>query len=114
MARITFAAIPSQAYANRITDVPDADWAQGCNAGGLNAPGIGVNMEGGEISGQLQQFTLLDQAGNTRVPQNSSGIGFDPVDLTAGDNADDGKGGVFATGEANLQTLAAGWVPTAV
>ena len=79
-----------------------------------NAPGIGVDMEGGAISGQPQQFTLLDQAGNARVPQNSSGIGFAPAVLESGTTANDGKGGVLVTGEANLQTLVAGWVPTAV
>ena len=111
---ITYANIPSALLLARTTEVPDASWDGGCNAPGLNAPGIGINVGGGAIVGTPAQFTLKDQKDAVRVPQNSGGISYAPEPIRTGTNDAGGGGDVTATGTANLQTLAAGWVETAV
>ena len=120
------------ALATREAEVPDAAFDNGANAGGSNAPAIGVNIAGGAVVGESQQFTLLDQDAAVRVPQNSQAIGGlalgdglagkgDQPVLTATNqtqaakDADSALDGVpVITGDANLQTLNAGWVDTAV
>ena len=132
MAKVTYAEAPTASYTAREAEVANADWDKGCNRGGTNAPGIGVNIAGGEISGDPQQFTLKDQADAVRVPQisevigglglttkaeypSSGGIsGKGTVPLAVGNVSAEGDGEVLATGNANLQTLAAGWVDVAV
>ena len=130
----------SVALAVRPAEVPEASFVNGMNAGGSCAPGVGINIAGGEIIGTPEQFTLLDQDGDIRVPQVSQslggealnseanyplsggveGKGVDPV-LTGTTQTDAAKEGDPAldgvpviTGDANLQTLLAGWVDTAI
>ncbi len=126
----------------RALETPNASFTNGMNAGGPNAPGLGINIAGGAVVGESQQFTLLDQDEAIRVPQvgqSLGGLAF--VDRTGGDwsssggvegkgtqpiltatnptqAAKDGDGALrgepVITGDANLQTLSAGWVDTAI
>jgi hypothetical protein len=114
------------AAAVRSLEVPLAGFYDGMSIAGSNANGIGINMDGGAVDGSNEQFTLLDQFEAVRVPQDSSyigntglgdgaeGAGTTPILAVepAPDNGGDGT--VNQTGTANLQTLAAGWVNTAV
>ena len=98
----------------RSVEVPDADWTSGMNWGGSNAPGIGINMLQGAIVGTPEQFTLLDQAGDARVPQASSQIGLTDGDaIRYGTNDADGSGELTPTSNCTLNTLLAGWVAAA-
>jgi hypothetical protein len=129
MSQPTIALAADFAYTNRAAEVPNAAWDNGCNAAGPNAPGIGINIGDGAISGEPQQFTLLDQAGLARTPQLSSVIGIlgytDPdVDwpgsggtsgpeqkaVWTGTNDADGLGVFTQVNPAWLQTLSAGWI----
>ncbi len=119
----------------REAEVPAADFTGGMNAAASCASGIGINMDGGAVSGDAQEFTLLDQDGAIRVPQVSQLLGGDGLTATSDwpgsgglpgrgteaiqvndtDNqAADGDGVPVNVGTANLQTLSAGWVDTAV
>ncbi len=125
----------------REAEVPDASFSNGMNLGGSCAPGIGVNMGEGAIVGSDEQFTLLDQDGAIRVPQVSQPLGGEaytdqaniypssggvegkgilPIltgvnpDQTAKDADPSLDGTLTINGDANLQTLAVGWVPTIV
>jgi len=125
----------------REAETPDASFSNGMNLGGSNAPGIGVNMGEGAIIGSDEQFTLLDQDGAIRVPQVSQPLGGEayadqaniypssggvegkgtlPIltgvnpDQTAKDADPSLDGTLTINGDANLQTLAAGWVPTII
>ena len=118
-----------------------ASFTNGMNAGGSNAAGVGINIAGGAVVGTAAQFTLLDQDEDVRVPQASQqlgGLAF--VDRTGSDESSGGeegkgtqpiltatnqtqadkdadgdlRGEPVITGDANLQTLSAGWVDTAV
>ncbi|GAG10377.1 unnamed protein product [marine sediment metagenome] len=110
--------------AARAAEVPAADFDNGMNLGGSNAPGVGINMAGGAVVGTPEQFTLLDQHGAIRVPQDSQHIGGDGLDdgvegpgtvaIKTGANAAAGDGTNVGDGTANLQTIGAGWVATAV
>jgi hypothetical protein len=70
-----------------LTDPPGdgtyADPYLGCNRAGSNAPGIGINT--GFVDPKLDDWTVLDQAGDARSPQNSQHIGGDG--LGAGNQA---------------------------
>ena len=115
---------PTATYVAREAEVPNANWATGGDVAGLCAPGIGINIGGGAISGGPQQFTLKDQDDAVRVPQVSGPIGGNglgagvagkattPIDVIVNDPS--GNGDFTSAGTANLQTLAAGWVETAV
>lgn len=126
----------------RALEVPDADFVNGMNAGAACAAGLGINIAGGAVSGDPTNFTLLDQDEDVREPQVSQqlgGVAF--TDRTTGDGFSsggvEGKGvqpiltatnqtqaakdadseldGVpVITGDANLETLANGWVDTPV
>ena len=126
----------------RALETPDASFTNGMNAGGACAPGLGIDIDGGAVSGDPTSFTLLDQDEDTRVPQVSQqlgGLAF--VDRTTGDGFSSGgvegkgtqpiltatnpteaakeadpdlDGEPVITGDANLQTLEAGWVDTAI
>ena len=118
------------AIAARASEVPDANFANGMNAGGSNAPAVGVNIDGGLVD--TEHFTLLDQDGDVRVPQASQSLGGvalgDGIDgkgtqpvitatnqTNAAKEADPDLDGVpVITGTANLQTLEAGWVNTII
>ena len=98
----------------RPLEVTSASWVNGMNAGASNAPGIGINMLQGAIVGTPEQFTLLDQAGDARVPQASAQIGFEDGDsIRYGTNDADGSGEVTPTSNCTLNTLAGGWVAAA-
>lgn len=56
-------------------EVPAADFDGGLNKGASCAPGIGINT--GFIDPKLSDWTVLDQAGATRAPQQSQHIGGD-------------------------------------
>jgi len=107
---------------------------------GTCAPGVGVSLGGGDVTGE---WDLLDQFGEVRVPQVSQvlgGLGISTMAERPSSGGIEGNGSahtefiVGATnptkdaveadptldgtmvqdGTANLQTLAAGWVKTAV
>jgi len=123
----------------RALETPDASFVNGMNAGGACAPGLGINIDGGAVD--TEHFTLLDQHGAVRVPQAGQQIGgLAFVDRTGGDESSGGVEGVgtqpiltatnqtqaakdadpdldgdpVITGDANLQTLEAGWVDTVI
>lgn len=52
----------------------DYDTYKGCNRAGANAPGIGIGT-GNLVTLADERFSLLDQAGATREPQDSMYIG---------------------------------------
>jgi hypothetical protein len=118
MANPTFF-VDATAVAARASEVPNASFVNGLNAGGSNAPAIGVNAAGGAVTGDEAQFTLLDQAEAARAPQDSqsiggtaladgtSGVGTQPVKV--GTNSATGDGVMTPTGDATLASLAAGW-----
>ena len=93
----------------------------GFNAnGGMNygscQPGIGIATDQPNLTGDANQWTLLDQTGAARTPQNSQYIGgatATPALIVA--NSTTGDGNPTGTPEnATLATLAAGWVGVAV
>ena len=71
--------IDDSVVAIRGPEVPNASFVNGCNVAGSNAPGIGINLGGGAVVGESQQFTLLDQTGAARTPQTSQYIGGEPL-----------------------------------
>ena len=98
----------------RSGEVTDADWTNGMNWAASNAPGIGINMLQGAIVGTPEQFTLLDQAGDARVPQKSAQIGHEDGDsIRYGTNNAGGSGVLTPTSNCTLNTLAGGWVAAA-
>lgn len=87
----------------------------GCNASASNGCGIGINMDQGAVLGTPEAWTLLDQNGAARTPQNSSIVGdtgSNEIKRALGNQTGDGV--VTQSGTANLVTLEAGWVPSAV
>ena len=111
--------VDSVAVAARSPEVPDASWVTGMNGGGSNAPGIGIATDVAGLGESLPNWTLLDQDGDGRTPQDSQQIGGSA--LGAGT---DGKGllpilvvtasvagdGDYAlVGNATLAALAVGW-----
>lgn len=111
----------------RQLEVPDAAWGNGLNNGGSNSPGIGINIDGGPIVDEPQQFTVLDQDGDPRTPQvgqhisgaghvapsaypSSGGLeGKGTVAIEAGTPSASGNGGVAVLGDATLTDAATGW-----
>ena len=59
-----------------------ADWDSGLNRGGSCAPGVGIGTGNGE--NKLDDWTLLDQTGAARNPQDSQHIGNGGVTGTPG------------------------------
>ena len=95
--------------AARLLEVPDATWADGCNNSASNACGIGINHGEGAISGEAQQFTLLDQNGAARNPQVSGHIGLQfSQAVRKGDPVE--TGAVVNVANVALTDLTAGWV----
>ena len=103
----------------RSGEVPDAQWGTGMDYTASNAPGVGVATDNPELEESLPSWTLLDQDGDARTPQVSQviggggpagneGKGLQPVEVVA--NNESGDGGISASQEAHLVTLAAGWV----
>ena len=54
---------------NRETEVPGASFDNGANLPGSCAPGIGINITTPATPVNPNDFTLLDQDGDTREPQ---------------------------------------------
>ncbi len=130
--------IDGAANTARQAEVVDASWDTGLNWAGSNAPGIGVNMNEGEVVGTPEQFTLLDQDGDARDPQVSQviggsgfvdratpspdwpssggveGKGTDPLQDGTNpanvDGAPDNEAPIVPIGTCNLETLVGGWV----
>lgn len=107
------------ARAARTSEVSGASFLNGMNNGSCQ-PGIGISGGPVNLAGSPEQFTLSDQNGATRTPQDGQSIGGialgdgaitnQPIDLVdAADNSGDGTVTVDGTG-ATLTTLAAGWV----
>jgi len=93
----------------REAEVPNANFDNGCNAAASCAPGIGINEGEGAVVGEPQQFTLFDQAGVARTPQDSQHIGESATPIDIGTNDSGGDGTMTSTGSATLASLAAGW-----
>ncbi len=122
----------------RQAEVTGASWNTGLNWAGSNAPGVGINMNEGEVVGTPEQFTLLDQDGAARNPQVSQvlgGTGFvdrstpnpdwpssggvegkgtlpvqDGTNPANVDGAPNNDAPVVVIGTCALPTLAGGWV----
>lgn len=69
----------------RAAELPNADFDGGVNKGGSCACGIGINT--GDVDPKLDDWSLLDQAGAARDPQDSQHIGGDG--LGAGNTANE-------------------------
>jgi len=102
----------------RAGEVPAASFANGGNVAGTNSPGIGVSTGVTNLEQSLPNWTLLDQDGVARVPQDGQAIGNAASALfpgiTVGDNAETTGDGVYAgagiLGFAVLSSLATGWI----
>jgi hypothetical protein len=78
-------------------------------------PGIGIATDQPNLTGDASQWTLLDQDGAARTPQNSQYIGDVMTPALIVVNGTTGDGNPTGTPEnATLATLAAGWVGVAV
>jgi len=120
----------STAVLARAAEVPNATFFDGCNQAASNACGLGINIGGGAVIGEPNQFTLLDQYGDARTPQVSQVIGgvgdtasaeYPSSGGTEGNGSGDaefifaatpsasGDGDVLIVGTANLADLAIGW-----
>lgn len=103
------------AHTTRDTEVTGADWDTGMNYGSC-MPGIGIAL-GPYVNSS--EWTLLDQAGAARDPQDGQsigGIGLNggtsaaaTVPFSAVTNDNDGLGGVTNDGPVDLLDLADGW-----
>lgn len=104
------------AVAARKLEVTAADFDGGVNSGGSFAPGIGINIGGGELTEDPDKWTLLDQNGDARTPQNSQTLGGDAVPVLVSDNdSTDGETGIPTDeGDATLEALATGWTAGAI
>ena len=85
--------------------------------GGMNygscQPGIGIATDVPNLTGNPEQWTLLDQDGAARTPQNSQYIGdtATPAMIAANGTGDGNPTGTPS--ESTLATLAAGWAGVA-
>jgi|LWDU01.1.fsa_nt_gi hypothetical protein len=117
---ITCTFIDQTARTARALETPNADFTNGMNNGGCQ-PGIGIAVGSANLDGESASWTLLDQNGATRQPQDGQSIGG--VALGIGSDAaatasfsivtptnTSGDGVVTVSGAAHLVTLAAGWV----
>lgn len=106
------------ARATRTGEVSGASFLNGMN-NGSNLSGVGISNGPTDLVGTAQQFTLLDQNGAARTPQDGQSIGGVALNSGEGvaanqaldlvDSSADGTVVVDGTG-ATLTTLAAGWV----
>jgi hypothetical protein len=83
MAGIAFPNLPSYSLnATSVTarqgETPNADWDGGLNRGGGNNMGVGINT--GDVNPKAQDWSLNDQNGAARDPQNSQHIGGSGLD----------------------------------
>lgn len=93
----------------------------GCNRAGSNAPGIGMNPSTTEAASdgpvKASDWTVLDQGGNARTPQDGSHIGKTGLgagEAGAGDVPFNIVVGADVNNTCTLTDLAVGWVNTAV
>jgi len=127
---VTYSVALAASVTARKAEVPAADFDAGCNLAASNAPGLGINMAGGAVVGTDEQFTLLDQAGAARTPQDSSviggeglttaaeypssggaaGAGVEPILTGTPTTNGDGDVTLVAAQNATLASLSAGWV----
>ncbi len=103
----------------RKLEVPNANFDNGVNVGGSNSPVIGVATDHPNLTGDPSGWTLLDQRGGNRIPQESQHIGGDGTaegsegfadgnaELFNNSDSGDGSGGVIGTQV--LSDLATGW-----
>jgi len=102
--------IDSAAIAARVAEanqtIPEAQFSGGCNAGASNANGIGIGTQT-NLDESLPSWTLLDQKGQARAPQNSQIIGGDETAIELVTTSTDGT--VTVNGEATLSDLETGW-----
>lgn len=121
MANIPVFLVVDATVTTRSAEVPDANFDNGCNVAASCAHGLGINYDGGAIVGTANQFTLLDQNGDARVPQTANLIGGnglgdgvagslpDPA-IRSGTPSTEGDGEVTPIANAVLNTLNEGWV----
>jgi len=111
--------VDATARTTREAEQTIADWDGGMNMGSC-LPGVGINVGGqANLTGEPNGWTLLDQDGAARTPQDSQSIGGiglnagaetnQPI-LTISAQSADGDGTVTLGTAATLTTLAAGWV----
>ena len=89
--------------------VPSADVDGGGNKAGSNACGLGINVAGGDVTGE---WTVPDQHGVARDPQDSQHIGEGTGPGTVPINVTDNDTEVNDT--VSLTVLATGWVQNTV
>jgi len=126
--------VDGDALTARASETDGANWGTGGDWAGSNSPGIGINIDAGATAGTPEQFTLLDQNGDARTPQDGQSIGGVPfIDrssvawpssggvegpgtkpIQAATPDDAGVGTPVPTGNATLASLAAGWTDPAV
>lgn len=117
----------TNALTPRTAEVPAWNSGTGMDWSGSCSPGIGINIDGGAVVGEPQQFTLNDQDGAARQPQvgqNIGGLAFvnrssvswpgsggvegkGTVGIGSGTTAADGA--ITPVGDAWLDALATGW-----
>lgn len=112
----------------RVAETIAGQFAKGTNVGASNSPGIGIadagNVATQNLAESLPQWTLLDQHGAARAPQNGqliggnglgvgvTGLGTLPIGMVTNNASGDGSG--VTTGVATLADLAVGWTAVAV
>ena len=97
--------------------IPTASWTNGCTIPASNSPGIGISTDV-TMLGESDNWTLLDQDGAARTPQDGQLIGTVASLVSPGiivcDNAestgDGGYAGDATLGWAYLEDLDLGWV----
>lgn len=87
--------------------IPTTSWDNGMNASS-NMCGVGIGTQ--TDLGESGQWTLTDQKGEARTPQNSQLIGTAEQPVSIVTNPADGSGEVTVAGAATLNTLSEGWV----
>lgn len=101
----------------RAIEMPNAPWDNGCAFGASNSPGIGISTDVTNLE-ESDNWTLLDQFGAARDPQDGQYIGTTASGLFPGigvvDNAESTGNGAYPgdafLGRSHLESLATGWV----
>ena len=103
----------------RAGEVTTADWDNGMNRGGSNAPGVGIATDNPNLEQSLPSWTLEDQHEAARTPQDgqhlgegggtlgNEGVGTVPINIA------DAEGDDF-NDTASLADLAVGWARNTV
>ena len=116
MTNVAVTFVDATAHATREGEVSGAAWDDGMNNGSC-MPGIGIAIGPDGFTGDPAQWTLLDQAGAARDPQDGQSLGG--VGLGAGDasvqpyseftNDTSGDGSGTEVGPVDLLALVDGW-----